>query len=473
MADTLIIYLPEYSFVLSDKEGDAGALKAGAKLDPALGETLNSSSGNSASDIDHVVEWALLDMTQKRIRVSGKDTLSSVLSVVREKYPESLIEKTIVLIPGTQVLLKEVVFPGKQTRHLTKAIPYMLEDSIASDVEQNFFAIGKAENNKVPVAIIENKLMDYWWDQLKKCGIKADLLSTDILMLPFEESVWTLLLGRSTAWLRSALSEGISINQTAFEPVLETLAENVELDFNTLSLTVIDTQALEESTFDEHISHLTLQGNDIPVNYRHADESVFETFCLNYLSSNKHSLINFCQGPYRRSSSGLKLNFNWKPLALLLFLLLAVEITGGIYQKIYYQSKADEFRQQSVKLYKQYFPQDKRIVNIKVQTRNHLQLLSGLDENKRFLPLLYEVGKTLENVQGDNKNSIRLTRIGFDSKLGDIQLDMIAKDFAILEKYKQKLIDNGLKVDIGSAVSGEQGVQARARIFPDSVGGAK
>gem|GEM_PF-3428320 len=458
--DTLIIYLPEHNIA-----SDTGniSLKSADYLEdsndlPDIGGLIDSPE----HEIQHQVEWALLDMSQKRVRVSGRVALGDINEWVLEKYLESNVTKTIVLIPGSQVLLKEVSIPGKQSKYISKAVPYLLEDIVANDIEQNFFAIGDIDNNqKIPVAVVEKDLMNYWVLKLKQSDIHFDIITTDILMVPFEESIWTVILGQTSTWLRTTFNCGISVNHTAIGPMLDAALLLAENDSEEVKLNIIDAQNMENKPIDFAAWEEELQKKNVAIKYQEVGFSEFDAFCANYLSNSQIKLLNFCQGEFRKTSSGLSLNFNWKPIAILLVLFLVIQVGGGIFQKISYQSRTEDLKQQSIKLYRDYFPNDKRIVNIKIQTNNHLKKISGASGNNNFLPLVYDVGNGLKQMKG---KTISLTRMSFDNKLGDLRLDLTAKDFAALEKYKQILIDTGLSVDISSAVAGDQGVQARVKI---------
>jgi len=94
--------------------------------------------------------------------------------------------------------------------------------------------------------------------------------------------------------------------------------------------------------------------------------------------------------------------------------------------------------------------------------------MSAGSGNNDFMRLVYDIGEGLRQIQEKNSATISLARMSFDNKLGDLRVDLLAKDFSVLEKYKQALIDAGLTVDISSAVAGEQGVQARIKVIASS-----
>ena len=69
--------------------------------------------------------------------------------------------KTIVLVPGTDVLLAEPVLPLKSGAKLAQVVPFALEEQLAADVEDLHFAVGKRDSRPgTPVAAVARTRMD-------------------------------------------------------------------------------------------------------------------------------------------------------------------------------------------------------------------------------------------------------------------------------------------------------------------------
>ena len=63
--------------------------------------------------------------------------------------------RVVVFVSGVEVVLTDVALPNMNKQKLLKAIPFALEEQLASDVEDNHFAMGdRQQEDKVNVAIV-------------------------------------------------------------------------------------------------------------------------------------------------------------------------------------------------------------------------------------------------------------------------------------------------------------------------------
>ena len=59
------------------------------------------------------------------------------------------------------------------------------------------------------------------------------------------------------------------------------------------------------------------------------------------------------------------------------------------------------------------------------------------------------------------KSPLTVVQVDYSQIRGDLALQIRAKDFAELEQLRQRLVEGGLKVQLGSASREEQGITAR------------
>lgn len=86
----------------------------------------------------------------------------------------------IVLVPGADVVATTVDLPIKSGAKLRAAIPFALEDQLASDVEDLHFASGKhLDSGLLPVAIVATDTLDSWLARLHGVGIFPSRLVAD------------------------------------------------------------------------------------------------------------------------------------------------------------------------------------------------------------------------------------------------------------------------------------------------------
>ena len=115
--------------------------------------------------------------------------------------------RILVLVPTEQVLLLETPRMSAQRAQFVKALPFALEDQLASPVEDLHFALPERLNEaRVPVAIVERQVLRGWLDRLGRDGIRPDALIPEALALPFVAGS-TLVIEDKRALLRTALSQ--------------------------------------------------------------------------------------------------------------------------------------------------------------------------------------------------------------------------------------------------------------------------
>ncbi|RUM92637.1 MAG: hypothetical protein DSZ27_02460 [Thiomicrospira sp.] len=115
--------------------------------------------------------------------VSGKLRVSN-----REK--DSLTD--VVWVPTQQVLLTQVVVPGKRKSDWMKALPYALEEEISQPIEEVFIAVLHREQTGdnaglTQVAIVSNERMSQWTETLVSEGLASAQLVPDCFQCPFPE----------------------------------------------------------------------------------------------------------------------------------------------------------------------------------------------------------------------------------------------------------------------------------------------
>lgn len=438
-------------------------------------------------------EWGLIHVELKRLLDVSVTPLSAIKPMLDSKYASLLILKTIVLVPGQHVVLAQVNIPSKQSRQIQLALPFMLEEGLANEMNDNFLALGpRLANGNLSVAVVTHKHMTHWLTQLADARIKADCLVPETLLLPRDEQRNCLLVGADRSWLRYADYQGLVFANTQWPTVIDGLDEEAKhrgfmlmsagdesakselepikqelervlpsvvsesanaLDENTLSASAL----LSDSLADKRAPILKLAAHWL---------SPLHAFAEEILGGNK-ALLNFSllQGPYKPKGPALSLGFNWKPLAAVAALWFVCLITLQLLSAHRLSEEAANYTKEAETLYRQYFPEDKRIVDIKSQTLAHLKRGGVSGSERSALELLHPAGKSVYQFNQQNKTQpLQISRLSFEQRQGDLLLDIRAKQFNQLDQLKALLEKEGLKVEIGSAVAQGDGVESRLKI---------
>nr|WP_301003587.1 type II secretion system protein GspL [Arsukibacterium sp.] len=94
----------------------------------------------------------------------------------------------IALVPASDVVLKQVSLPTRPTRQILQALPYMLEDEQAEDIDQLWLALGELAQQEgqyqQQVAVVQRQRIDCWLSWLREAGFNVTRMLPDALLLP-------------------------------------------------------------------------------------------------------------------------------------------------------------------------------------------------------------------------------------------------------------------------------------------------
>jgi general secretion pathway protein L len=112
----------------------------------------------------------------------------------------------VLLLPGTDVGLAEPELPLRGSARVAQAVPFALEEQLASDVEGLHFAVGHREGTALgtPVGAVSRTLMDRWHAACEAAGIHASAAYADTLAVPVAPNGCTLLLDDLALYVRRA-----------------------------------------------------------------------------------------------------------------------------------------------------------------------------------------------------------------------------------------------------------------------------
>ena len=192
-------------------------------------------------------------------------------------------------------------------------------------------------------------------------------------------------------------------------------------------------------------------------------EEVHETNVVAWLqlSSAKNKGINLLQGSYRPQNKLVNLWRPWRLTAVLLILLAGLQLAKQIltYQQLVQQRQI--LTAQIEKIYRETFPQARKIVNPPVQMEQQLQQLRTQQNQptttEHFLAWLNQMSTTLQQTPGFNLQQL-------DYQPGQLDLFLEIDNLQALEHLKQRLSRLGFSAEIQSATSRSKTVESRMRI---------
>ena len=144
-----------------------------------MAEILYIRLGSQAQD---EISWLIFNTLEQEIIASGALANASHLSELTEKAAQRAVK---VFVPGCDVLLKRLVVPTKSTKAMRAAVPYMLEDELAQDVDDLFFAYANISTTNTAlddnnyncfVAITSRAQMQLWQSWLLDANINTKFI---------------------------------------------------------------------------------------------------------------------------------------------------------------------------------------------------------------------------------------------------------------------------------------------------------
>jgi general secretion pathway protein L len=241
-------------------------------------------------------------------------------------------ERTVfALAPASSVLRLQAKIPLKGAVKIRQALPFALEEQLAGDIEAQHFAFSKADNSgRIPVAIVDDAIIQDWLARLESAGIKVAGLyaeSDGVTALPATINV---LIDGDSAIIRDHLAEFTVTDTGTLQMVLEMLLEQhseaMENDASMVPVNLlIYCSNADHENFQELWERLRLRTENIEIKILGDDALPF--IATQIISAN---CINLLQGAYAPKSD---IHIEWEtwkfPATLLGGLLLLILVFKG------------------------------------------------------------------------------------------------------------------------------------------------
>lgn len=349
------------------------------------------------------VYWLVWSVTQQAVISSGQLNSAAQLSELTERAGHRPV---IVLVPGCDVIFRELTLPGRLNHQTLRALRFMLEEQIASDVEQLHLVVLEQQGQQVHIAAVEQSQMAQWLSWLANAGLTAQQLLPDVLALPQPtDNEWPLLqLGEQ--WLiRQSTHDGSVVDGSWLSTWLETQPHRPNLH----SYTPAPSTA-EPGKWQISLCELPLQ------------------LLAEHLPSRQCNLL---QGTYRQVAPWQKQWSRWRWPALLAGFWLVLVIGNQSVLYLQTRQQQQQLQQQITTVYRQLFPEEKRVVNPTVQFRQHLAALQQTPLSSSFLNQLSILAPLLHQTP-----DCVLQQLRFDADKQEFRVQVSAKDLRMLQQLK-------------------------------------
>ncbi|RMD78269.1 MAG: type II secretion system protein GspL [Gammaproteobacteria bacterium] len=368
-----------------------------------------------------------------------------------EAAPAARGRRLWVLVPTEAVLLTRVQAPTRRRSRLRQAVPYLLEERLAQDVEALHFALGRvAPDGGVPVAVVERRRLEGWLGALAEAGLRPQALLPDALALPWEAGRWTVALEAPAeaprSPLRALVREGREAGWAAEAELLPAL------------LAKALARAPERP---EGLRLLAPPGAPglpaLPEGPPVARQEAGELLPLMAAAlARSGPPLDLLQGPYGAAEDLGRLWRPWRAAAALAGLALAGQLALAAWEARALEARLDALQAEAARLLRSAFPEVRRVVAPRVQMERRLQALRAGARQPPLLLVLDRLGEALAAVPRSRLEGLRYRE-------GELRVSLRLPDLQALERLKG-LLARGLEVEVLSADSGQGGLRARLRL---------
>ncbi|PLW81934.1 type II secretion system protein GspL [Kineobactrum sediminis] len=341
--------------------------------------------------------------------------------------------------PGADVRLLQLQVTPEEKQHISKALPFLLEEQVAEDIEQLHFAACPLGKDNFGVALCRHQLMAAWETQLSGLPPLPRWLP-EPLLLPWRAGEWCIVLESRQAIVRTGECQGYTIEH-ALLPTL--LAASVRDPEAPQSLVIYGS----DQTADLALVPDELKGR---VQWRRGN------LCSALMLARDDHPLNLRQGEYAARLPLSRWWREWRLVAGVFALAIGMQLasTWAEYRTLAQENLA--LRTAVEARYREAVP-DGALVDAERQLQRQVDVLSGSASGGGFVPLLEKAGAIIVERPGTAIVSINYTQRG-----DEMRLNILAEDFASVEQLRSGLAAAGL--DAAMESSSAQGERVRARI---------
>jgi len=363
------------------------------------------------------VQWLVWSSLTEEVIASGRLAQATELPELAQRLGQRPV---IALVPACDVVLKTIALPGKPTRQLLQALPFMLEEDQAEDIEQLLIVQGKSHliNNQhqQQVAVVRRSVLETWLSWLQDAGFSVNRMIPDALLLPdLPEQAVAIECGEQ--WLLRQGSWQVSCIDSSWWP-----------DY--LALLALPS-VLSYSPWPEHI----LQPHQL------APAELPLALLARQLPSQSFNLL---QGDYAPKRPQNKLWQQWRLSGTLAAVALLLYLGTVGLEAWQFKRQANDANAQAMALYKSKFPNE-RVFNLKQNVTRKLAANGGGDPNQSLVGLLSQVQPLLAQQPG-----LVLDNLKFDGKKAELRFQATADGFQSFEQLKNALQQQGFQVEQGA-----------------------
>lgn len=393
--------------------------------------------------------WCWLDSESRPLLDSAASgDLETLVNTLGEGHHSAWL-----LVPGNQVVTRELEYAEAEKKHLRKLLPFQLEESVIGDIDQFHFALGQPKDGRVITAYMESAWLRELFDRLSEYHIEIQHAWPLPLVLPLPKEpepaesypYWTLQLEGNALMVRYAPNLGFSVERDQARLSLQMLltAQNRVDNLPRLSLraaTDADLVALE-SLLPEELKD------------RVDEQAVVQLWQLDLHQS---GLLDLCQGEFSQRLPVERWWRDWQGVVAAAAACLVLYIGATVYEVKTLEAENIELRRNIEQVYRGVAGQG-NLVDAERQLKQRLSDLQPTASGGRVTPFLGDVFPALAGTEG-----VTVSAVSYSARSGELSLNVRAQTFNAIETLRSQMQESGLEAELLS--SSAQGDTHSARL---------
>ena len=358
--------------------------------------------------------WLIWSDSENEIIASGEVDNAEQLNLLTEK---ALQRKVICLLPGVDVSIKKVLIKGAFNRQMQQALPYLVEEELASEVEKLHFSVIAKQTDLVHVAICDKQKMHHWQDWLENAHIKCKQFMPEGLALPVPENGHWQAVQLGKQWLiRETANMAWSCDFSMLEAILERKLKN----------------AVDQDIVPQIESYSPIIENSVGQWSSHEPVLPMELLA----TGTKSNSVNILTDQFKPPKEANQYIEKWRMPVIFAVLLLVVSMLSIYTRTLKIQSQTALIKEQVETIYQQAFPQESKLQYVRINNKLERMLanLQGASGGFGFLSLLNDLSPAVAA-----QKDFKINKLKFDSKKQALQLAVTASSFQAFEKFSATL----------------------------------
>lgn len=399
--------------------------------------------------LDHC-RWCWFDTELNPLLESaGKGDLEQLSAMLGEGH-----HSIVLLIPGSQVVTRQLTYVEQEKKHLRRLLPFQLEESVIGDIDRFHFALGTVREGRVALAYMEHHWLENLFAQLAGHNIEVTQARPLplALPLPIEELLpeeyrdWTLQLEGDELLVRYAPELGYSVHRDQGQTSLRLLLNAQQRVDQRPRLTLraeteADLVALEALLPEE-------------LRERVHEQALVEFWQLDLNST----AIDLCQGIFSQRLPIERWWRDWQGVIAAAAAVLLVYIGSVVMEVRYLEAENLESRRELERVYREAAGPG-AMVDPERQLRQALSELDPGSSGRAVLPFLADLFPAMEEASGAQLNAI-----SYSARDYELNLNVRAGTFNDIERLRSAINQRGLQAELLSASAQGESHSARLKV---------